>query len=271
MRRRRCGRAAPLTLPVRVTGLAPGEEARVTVAAVDVGILNLTRYEAPNPDEYFFGQRQLGTEIRDLYGYLIDGMQGTRGAIRFGGDAAAGIEGSPPAQEPLARYSGVVTVGPDGTAEVTFDVPAFNGTRAGHGGRLVEGPGRQRHRRRDRPRSRRARRHVAALPLGGRPVALLHAARQRRGPGGGLHGRSRHPRTGRRSGGCAAQDGAARGGRQGVGHHSGHGGGARDGDVRRQAVRAGRRNDRSVSPCAFSPARRPWCAGWCGRSRRPPA
>ena len=117
-----------LTLPVRVTGLAPGEEARVTVAAVDVGILNLTRYEAPNPDEYFFGQRQLGTEIRDLYGYLIDGMQGTRGAIRFGGDAAAGIEGSPPAQEPLARYSGVVTVGPDGTAEVTFDVPAFNGT-----------------------------------------------------------------------------------------------------------------------------------------------
>ena len=118
----------PLTLPATVTGLAPGQEARLTVAAVDVGILNLTRYEAPDPDEYFFGQKQLGTEIRDLYGYLIDGMQGTRGAIRSGGDAAASIEGSPPTQEPLARYSGLATVGADGTAEVTFDIPAFNGT-----------------------------------------------------------------------------------------------------------------------------------------------
>ena len=99
----------------------------------------------PNPDEYFFGQKQLATEIRDLYGYLIDGMQGTRGAIRSGGDAAAGIEGSPPTQEPLARYSGVVKVGPDGTADGHLRHPAFNGTRAGHGGRLVEGPGRQRH------------------------------------------------------------------------------------------------------------------------------
>jgi uncharacterized protein YfaS (alpha-2-macroglobulin family) len=119
---------APLAIPVRVAGLQPGEEARITVAAVDVGILNLTRYEAPNPGEHFFGQKALSTEIRDLYGYLIDGMQGTRGAIRSGGDGAGAIEGSPPAQEPLARYSGVVKVGPDGTAEVTFDIPAFNGT-----------------------------------------------------------------------------------------------------------------------------------------------
>ena len=117
-----------LTLPVKVAGLQPGEEARITVAAVDVGILNLTRYEAPNPGEHFFGQKGLGTEIRDLYGYLIDGMQGTRGAIRSGGDAGVSIEGTPPTQEPLARYSGVVAVGPDGTASVSFDIPAFNGT-----------------------------------------------------------------------------------------------------------------------------------------------
>lgn len=117
-----------LALPVKVAGLRPGEEARITVAAVDVGILNLTRYEAPDPGEHFFGQTELGTEIRDLYGYLIDGMQGTRGAIRSGGDAGASIEGAPPTQEPLARYSGVVKVGPDGTARVAFEVPAFNGS-----------------------------------------------------------------------------------------------------------------------------------------------
>ena len=53
--------------------------ARVVVAAVDVGILNLTRYEAPDPEAWFFGQRVLGLELRDLYGLLIDGSLGTTG------------------------------------------------------------------------------------------------------------------------------------------------------------------------------------------------
>mgnify|MGYP001217533670 CR=1 FL=1 len=118
-----------LAVPVRLGGLKPGEEAYVTVAAVDVGILNLTRYLTPDVSGHVFGQKQLGAELRDLYGYLIDGMQGTRGAIRSGGDgASAKLDGAPPTQEPLARYSGVVKVGPDGTASVDFDLPAFNGT-----------------------------------------------------------------------------------------------------------------------------------------------
>jgi uncharacterized protein YfaS (alpha-2-macroglobulin family) len=119
----------PFSIPVKLAGLAPGEEAYVTVAAVDIGILNLTGYETPDPSEFFFGQRQLSTEIRDLYGLLIDGMQGSRGAIRSGGDAAAaGLEGNRPTQEPLSRYSGVVKVAADGTAQVTFEIPAFNGS-----------------------------------------------------------------------------------------------------------------------------------------------
>ena len=106
-----------------------GEDARIVVAAVDVGILNLTNYKPPAPDDYYLGQRRLTAEIRDLYGQLIDGMQGTRGQIRTGGDAeGGGIEGSPPAQKPLALYSGLVTVKRDGTAEVLFDIPAFAGT-----------------------------------------------------------------------------------------------------------------------------------------------
>jgi alpha-2-macroglobulin len=71
---------------------------------VDVGILNLTRHEPPKPAEHFFGQRQLSGEMRDLYGYLIDGMQGTRGAIRSGGDAGVDTSVSPPREAPLARY-----------------------------------------------------------------------------------------------------------------------------------------------------------------------
>ncbi len=111
--------------------MTSGEKAHVTVAAVDVGILNLTDYEAPAPDDYYFGQRRLGTEIRDLYGKLIDGMQGVRGTIRSGGDGAPGgmsMQGRPLNAEPVAFYSGIVEVGDDGKANVSFDIPAFDGT-----------------------------------------------------------------------------------------------------------------------------------------------
>jgi alpha-2-macroglobulin len=118
-----------LRVPIKFSGLAPNEEARVVVSAVDVGILNLTNYKVPDPETYYLGQRKLSSEIRDLYGQLIDGMQGTKGEIRTGGDNGEGeLQGSPPTQPPLALYSGIVKVEPDGTAEVDFSIPAFTGT-----------------------------------------------------------------------------------------------------------------------------------------------
>src|SRR4029077_13176006 len=78
-----------LRVPIKVNGLGAGEDARIVVAAVDVGILNLTNYKPPAPDDYYLGQRRLTSEIRDLYGQLIDGMQGTRGQIKTGGDGAS--------------------------------------------------------------------------------------------------------------------------------------------------------------------------------------
>jgi uncharacterized protein YfaS (alpha-2-macroglobulin family) len=116
-----------LRVPVKVDGLA-GEEARLVVAAVDVGILNLTNYKPPAPDDYYLGQRRLTVDVRDVYGQLIDGMQATRGQIRTGGDASGELQGSPPTQPPVTLYSGIVRVGPDGTAEVAFDIPEFAGT-----------------------------------------------------------------------------------------------------------------------------------------------
>ena len=85
-----------LKLPVKIGGLNPGEDAKIVVAAVDVGILNLTNYKPPAPDDYYLGQRRMTSEIRDLYGQLIDGMQGTRGQLKTGGDAARrGAAGQP--------------------------------------------------------------------------------------------------------------------------------------------------------------------------------
>ncbi len=117
-----------LRVPVRLANLPPGETAAVTVSAVDVGILNLTHYQTPRPGAFFFGQRTLGLDLRDLYGGLIDGLGIAAGAIHQGGDGGVDAEAEKPTQAPLARYSGIVPVGPDGTATVDFDIPAFNGT-----------------------------------------------------------------------------------------------------------------------------------------------
>lgn len=115
-------------IPVTVSGISGGN-ARIVVAAVDVGILNLTNYKSPAPDNYYLGQRRLAGDVRDLYGALIDGMQGTRGRIRAGGDAnALELAGNPPSQAPLVLYSGIVAVDKDGKANVKFDVPAFDGS-----------------------------------------------------------------------------------------------------------------------------------------------
>jgi uncharacterized protein YfaS (alpha-2-macroglobulin family) len=120
-----------LTVPVKVAGLATGEEARITIAATDLGILNLTRFETPKPQDWFFGQRRLGTEIRDVYGRLIDGMRAERGKLRSGGDGSENgmsMKGNPPVEATLALFSGIVKVGADGTAQAEFQMPDFNGT-----------------------------------------------------------------------------------------------------------------------------------------------
>ncbi|WP_375175906.1 alpha-2-macroglobulin family protein [Pseudooceanicola sp.] len=120
----------PLTATVQVNGITSGEEAYVTVAAVDVGILNLTGFETPDPQGHYFGQQRLGMDIRDLYGRLIDSTQGAMGRVRSGGDAAssAGLQSPPPTEDLVAYFTGPLTIGPDGTAQVTFDMPEFNGT-----------------------------------------------------------------------------------------------------------------------------------------------
>ncbi|RYE82179.1 MAG: hypothetical protein EOP19_16810, partial [Hyphomicrobiales bacterium] len=111
-----------------IGGVAPGDTAYVTLAAVDVGILNITSFEAPSPQEFYFGQRRLGVEIRDLYSKLIDRMQGAPGAVRSGGDAGASMVSPPPMDELVAIFSGIVTIGPDGKASIPVTVPDFNGT-----------------------------------------------------------------------------------------------------------------------------------------------
>ncbi len=123
------GQVGSTDVTVRVDGLGDAT-GYVTLAAVDVGILNLTRFEAPDPQDHYFGQRRLGVELRDMYGRLIDAGNGAMGTVRSGGDASGGMTraGPPPTEAVMAAFAGPVEVGADGTATITVPRPNFNGS-----------------------------------------------------------------------------------------------------------------------------------------------
>jgi hypothetical protein len=112
-------------VPVRVAN-APGA-AWLTLAAVDEGILRLTRFTSPDPAAHFLGRRRLGLDIRDDYGRLIAPAEGEATVLRQGGDDGQDMAGVQPPQRIVALFSGVVAVGADGRAVVPLDLPDFNG------------------------------------------------------------------------------------------------------------------------------------------------
>ncbi len=120
-------------LPVTVS--APqlaGKDAYVTVSAVDVGILNITRFPVPDAAAHFFAQRRLGVDAYDVYGRVIESYEGETAKIRFGGDMA--LEALPQARRPTARvqtvdlFAGPVKLDAQGNARIKLPVPDFNGT-----------------------------------------------------------------------------------------------------------------------------------------------
>lgn len=118
-----------VTVPIEVKGIAGGLPTRVTIAAVDEGILQLTDYVTPDPLAYLFGKRRLGLDVRDAYGKLLNAKLGKPGVLREGGDGdALGRRGAPPSDIKLVSlFSGIVTLDAEGKANVSFDVPDYNG------------------------------------------------------------------------------------------------------------------------------------------------
>ncbi|HSD17160.1 MAG TPA: alpha-2-macroglobulin [Thermomonas sp.] len=121
--------------PLQVTVSAPalaGKQAFATVSAVDVGILNITRFPVPDANAHFFAQRRLGVDAYDIYGRVIESFEGGIAKLRFGGDMP--LAALPQARRPTARvqtvdlFAGPVTLDAKGNARVSLAVPDFNGT-----------------------------------------------------------------------------------------------------------------------------------------------
>lgn len=119
---------------VRIRLSAPalaGSQARATVSLVDQGILNITRYGVPDAGAQFFAPRRYAVDAHDLYGRVIEHLDGHQARQRFGGDLALAVLAQ--ARRPTAKvatvdlFDGPVALDARGDAEVGIELPDFNG------------------------------------------------------------------------------------------------------------------------------------------------
>ena len=117
----RAGPRAKLAVPVTAV---PG--AWVSLAAVDEGILRLTRFVSPDPAPHFLGRRRLGLDIRDDWGRLIAPAEGEAALLKQGGDEADFVLPDIPVRT-VTLFTPPVQAGADGIARISLDIPDFNG------------------------------------------------------------------------------------------------------------------------------------------------
>ena len=105
---------------------APG--AHLTLAAVDMGVLNITDFETPDPHEGFFARRRYGVDARDMYEGLIEDIDAPAAKLRYGGDAINVTRGPRESdQRIVSLFSGPVRTDGEGRATVVFDLPDYDG------------------------------------------------------------------------------------------------------------------------------------------------
>jgi len=119
-----------------------GRPMTYTIAVVDEGLLDLTRFKTPDPWHHFFKKEALGVKTFDLY----DSVSGAYGGIleqllSIGGGGNGGEEGKKKADRfpPMVRFLGPFDLEKNGRTTHTLDVPSYIGSVrvmviAGHDG-----------------------------------------------------------------------------------------------------------------------------------------
>lgn len=113
------------------------EDAYVWLAAVDVGVLNITRFETPQPDDFLLAPKRYNWQLYDIYDQIIDNAGFNYSQQRYGGGFARAMMaeadfvrgGDKPNSDVqiVALQHVPVAFDDNGKAQVSLDIPQFNG------------------------------------------------------------------------------------------------------------------------------------------------
>lgn len=101
-----------------------------TIAVVDEGLLDLTRFSTPNPWKHFYAREALGVKTWDMFDYVI-GAYGAKveNLLTIGGDESINPgEETPIRFKPMVRFIGPFTLKGGKTAKHKIDVPNYIGS-----------------------------------------------------------------------------------------------------------------------------------------------
>ena len=102
--------------------------AKVTLSAVDSGVLSVSNYKVEDPYNFFYGQRAYQGALTDIYDQVMTPLLASVAKLRWGGDAALtrGGEKAKSEVQIVSLFSGAVRI-TNGVAEIPLQLPAFDG------------------------------------------------------------------------------------------------------------------------------------------------
>jgi len=109
-----------------------GKKMTYTLAMVDEGLLDLTRFKTPDAWRKFYAREALGVKTWDMYKYVLGAYTGEiAGLLAVGGDEElASSEGSKKANrfKPVVKFFGPIELEAGGTKEHSFKMPIYVGS-----------------------------------------------------------------------------------------------------------------------------------------------
>ena len=110
---------------------ANGEPMTYTLAIVDEGLLDLTRFKTPDPWNYFYAREALGVRTWDLYDQVIGAFgQQLQRVLALGGSDEASPDAAAKANrfKPVVRYVGPFKLGKGKKAQHSFTISNYVGS-----------------------------------------------------------------------------------------------------------------------------------------------
>ncbi len=108
-----------------------GKPMTFTLAVVDEGLLDLTRFKTPSPWHTFYAREALSVRTWDIYDMVI-GAYGAKieQAFAIGGDGSLARDKDNKAQrfKPVVKYFGPYTIGKNKSKEIKFTMPRYIGS-----------------------------------------------------------------------------------------------------------------------------------------------